>query len=79
MVQSYRSDLVFSSANTHFSNAESEIPVSKESFLQLGWSSGSSYIARKEMDAFSMPVAIWLKCLGFFCIFFLLGICTAGM
>lgn len=81
MIQSYMSDLVFSSATTHFSDVEGGIPVSKGSFLQLGWSSGSHYIARKEMDTFSMPVAVWLKYLIFsvFFSFITLGICTAGM
>lgn len=71
MVQSYVSDLVLSSATAQFSHIEGGIPVSKGSFLQQGWSSGSPYIARKEMDTFSMPVAICLKYL-IFSVFFLL-------
>lgn len=39
--------------------------LQREFFLPLGWSSGSPYIARKEIGTFRMLVAIWLKYLIF--------------
>lgn len=43
------------------SDVQGDIHVFKRMFLQIGWSSGSPYIARKETGTSRVPVPTWLK------------------